>query len=191
MDKKTIRQDVYQKRNHLSAEWVEEKSRCIFQRLEKYLNLWEERSLVQPQIYIYASYQNEVDTWSFIRKCLENKRTVALPRVHEDRIHMDFYYIESLDDIEEGYKKIPQPKLSCQKAVDTTAAIMIQPGVAFDRKGNRIGYGKGFYDRYLKGKEFLKRVAIAFEFQMYDEIQPGVFDIPVEMVITETSVYEI
>lgn len=189
MDKHKIRQDVYQKRKKLSTQWVEEASRVIFQRLQDYMEVWESECPVKPALYVYASYQNEVDTWPFIRKCLEEKRMVALPRVHKDHVHMDFYYIESLDDIEEGYKGIPQPKLSCKKAENTSPAIMIQPGVAFDAHGNRIGYGKGFYDRYLQGKVFLKRIAIAFEFQMYDEIQPGEFDIPVEMVITEKSVY--
>ena len=102
---------------------------------------------------------------------------------------MKFYYITSLNDLTAGYKGIPEPGLYCEPAAENRQKIILVPGVAFDKKGNRIGYGKGFYDRYLKEHEFIKKMGIAFEMQVLEEIPGEPDDVQMDMVITERTEY--
>lgn len=138
--------------------------------------------------YPFVSYGTEVDTISMIQKVLAeqfqgNKVRVAVPRVQGR--DMDFYEICSMDDLESGYQGILEPKAFC-KMVEATEGLMLLPGLAFDRKGNRVGYGGGYYDRYLEkyGNEKLLTWAVAYDFQIVDDIQCQEFDICPQRLIT-------
>lgn len=181
--KAEIRKQVLAARRGLGREEVIRSSRIILEKAEKYLDL------AQMDLYLYASCQNEVDTMQLIKDCLSRKQKIALPRVCEDGIHMKFYYITSLNDLTAGYKGIPEPGLYCEPAAENRQKIILVPGVAFDKKGNRIGYGKGFYDRYLKEHEFIKKMGIAFEMQVLEEIPGEPDDVQMDMVITEQTEY--
>ena len=105
---------------------------------------------------------------------------------------MEFFQILSKDDLKEGYKGIKEPDaiedrkfiLSSQKA------ILIMPGAVFDKSGHRIGYGKGFYDRFLHGKEnfFESKIALAYDFQVQEEIPFESHDVCADIIITEKDV---
>lgn len=181
-EKREVRTEVLQKRAHLTAVQCQKDSRIIMQMLEHYLSR-------EFELYLYASYGKEVDTWELMKQCLEQKRKIALPRVLEDKIHMEFYYIQDLSDLEEGYRGIFEPAKHCLPVQDTPQKIIILPGVAFDHFGNRVGYGKGFYDRYLHRHDFAKKIAVAFEFQMYDKIQAEKNDMQADIILTEKAVY--
>jgi 5-formyltetrahydrofolate cyclo-ligase len=64
------------------------------------------------------------------------------------------------------------------------------PGLAYDRKCNRAGYGKGFYDRFLEEHKNLVKIGIAYDFQVFDELETDIWDIPLDYVITETTIYK-
>lgn len=188
MEKSQIRKSVFQKRREISDEEVKELSRRVFLNVKKYLFDIEKE---KADLFAYFPCNHETDTREFLGGYLsENKRT-ALPRVGSDGYSMDFYYIHSMEDIEAGYKGIFEPKKDCVKADSSQSGIILVPGVGFDRQGNRVGYGKGFYDRYLGKHQFQKMIGIGFEFQIFDRIEYEENDIRLDAVITEKQIYEI
>jgi len=104
---------------------------------------------------------------------------------------MDFYYVNSLNDLTKGYMGILEPDI-INKAllpVDEYSGLCIVPGVAFDKNCNRIGYGKGFYDRFFSVYK-IKNVGLAFECQIVDKIQSEENDFSLDLVITEENKYD-
>ncbi len=96
-------------------------------------------------ILIYVSKDSEVDTLNLIKYFLKKKK-VAVPKIENNT--MNFYYIHSLNDLEKGYFKILEP-ISKEKVTNFINAVCITPGICFSPKGYRIGYGKGFYDKFF------------------------------------------
>ena len=140
-------------------------------------------------ILCYASYQSEVSTDKLVCNFLQIGKKVFLPRVNGEE--MDFCRIESMEDLTEGYKGIPEPSKECSvtyipdKAVK---AVMIMPGCAFSREGFRIGYGKGYYDRYLDKCDMVERVALCYSLQLTDDIEPDAHDKKATCLVTEDEV---
>ena len=168
----------------MSTEERAEKSGKIAEKLFK-LEEYDEAA----NIFLYASFGSEVDTWSIIRWLLNEGKAVALPRCTSDT-SMVFHYINSLDELTEGYKGIPEPKESLPAAL-SEPDLMIVPGVAFDAEMNRIGYGKGYYDRFFKAIPlYVPKIALAFEVQMVSEIPYETLDETMDKIITEERIYE-
>ena len=102
---------------------------------------------------------------------------------------MTYYYIHSMEeDLEPGYFAIPEPKTSLPEATDETALLLV-PGVGFDPECHRLGYGKGFYDRYLSAHPKHPTIALALDFQIKEEIPSDTFDVLPDLVVTPTKVY--
>ena len=130
--------------------------------------------------------KNEVRTSGIIEDAWKNGKTVAVPKVHGEI--MKFYQIDSYEQLEEGCFGIPEPKVGCLEVVDVPQnSIVIMPGVAFDTQGNRIGYGKGYYDKYFSKYPKVYKIAIAFSLQIVPEILADRFDIKADCVITEKT----
>ena len=140
--KQDFRREVSLRRKALSAENAENKSIAI---MEKVLSLreYKEASLV----LVYIDYKNEVHTRPIIEAAWRDGKQVAAPKVNGKK--MDFYLLNSFDDLESGYMGIMEPREGLEKT-EAFEGVMIMPGVAFDRKLNRVGYGGGFYDRFLE-----------------------------------------
>ncbi len=136
-------------------------------------------------IYCYVDYRNEVGTSSIIKKAWQLGKRVAAPKVEGEE--MNFYYISDFSDLKEGYKGILEPDVSFP--AKDTQALVIMPGVAFDRKRNRIGYGKGFYDKFMDKHPSFHTIALAFECQMLGEIDAEMLDYRPEVLITEEKIY--
>lgn len=138
-------------------------------------------------VYLYAGYGSEVSTENLCRKLLAAGKRVAMPRVMEDEIHMEFYEISGYNKLTKGYRGILEPEMDCPlaKAPD----ILVMPGAAFDRKCGRIGYGKGFYDRYLAHIPHVFTAAFAFECQIVGEIPTEPHDYRPDIVITEKKIW--
>lgn len=134
------------------------------------------------EILIYASVRGETNTFGIIEDALKEGKKVALPKSFNNGI-MDFYYINSLDDLVIGKYNIPEPPANNKCSGE--AGLMIMPGVAFDKQGNRCGYGAGYYDRYLKLHTSLKTAAICFSFQVYESIEHNSHDIKPDIIFTE------
>lgn len=137
-------------------------------------------------VFAYVDCKNEVQTNKVIRQCWKDGKRIAVPKVFGQI--MKYYYIHSFDDLEKGYFGIMEPKdLSLEEAV-LEDGLMILPGVAFDEKRHRVGYGGGFYDRYLEAHPHMKKIAFAFEFQLFEEVPFEAFDIQPEKIITEKRI---
>lgn len=162
----------------------------------KYSRVITERVLCHPffqcadTVLIYASFREEVDTTELIHAAFAQGKIVAVPRVQSDN-RMEFYEIHSADELTPGYQGIPEPEGDASRLVrvmDEQAgkhALMILPGAAFDRKGSRIGYGKGFYDAYLNRYPCFYKIGLAFSDQCVAEIITEAHDVCVDAVLTE------
>lgn len=176
MEKKEIRKLVFSRRKEMTEMQVGGKSRVI---CEKIMSLAEFRNA--EAVYVYMDCKNEVSTRMLIEESWKLGKKVAAPKVCGD--DMTFYYISSFDDVAPGYYDIPEPvtgeEASCEEA------LLIVPGVGFDAKRHRCGYGKGFYDRYLAAHPSHTTVAAAFEMQMMDDVPSQEHDILPQYLITE------
>lgn len=184
MTKHEARKIMIQKRKAMSSRERRCRNEAIAERLFQ-LECWQQISWFYP----YVSYGTEVDTHAMICHALElpahgGRLRVAVPRVQGRE--MDFYEITSMEDLEPGYQGIPEPRLSCPR-VEAVEGIMLLPGLAFDRNRNRVGYGGGYYDRYLErySNEKLLTVAVAYDFQIVDVIEAQEHDRKPQMIITE------
>jgi 5-formyltetrahydrofolate cyclo-ligase len=95
---------------------------------------------------------------------------------------MRFIYLEDLTAVEKGYAGIPEPVADGPVAEDTTALVLM-PGLAFDAQGHRIGYGGGFYDRFLEDEPNHPTLALCYDFQMLEHLETEAHDIPVNCVL--------
>ncbi len=147
-------------------------------------------------ILMYASRQDEVETLTLIDELLEEgKKSVYCPVTQGDE--MEFYKISSLEDLKEGNFHVLEPEplkerlLELQKDV---AYCMLMPGLMFDKKGNRLGYGKGYYDKYLErvpNGVNLTTIALSYEAMVKDEIPAEETDWRADYVVTEECTYNI
>lgn len=138
-------------------------------------------------IYTYVSYRAEADTRNLIDQAWKDGKIVAVPRV--SGTDMDFYQIYSREDLEPGIMGILEPKNHCKK-MQEESTVMIVPGAVFDRNGYRIGYGGGFYDRYLEKYPNHLLAALAYECQLTDKIPIEPWDKKIDYIITEEGIYE-
>jgi 5-formyltetrahydrofolate cyclo-ligase len=95
---------------------------------------------------------------------------------------MRFIYLEDLEAVEKGYAGIPEPIADEPVACDEMALVLM-PGLAFDKEGHRIGYGGGFYDKFLNCEPSHPTVALCYDFQMFEELKTEEFDVPVDLVL--------
>ena len=139
-------------------------------------------------IYIYVSKANEIDTFELIENALNNGKKVAVPKCI-DKTEMAFYYIDSLSQLEVGNFGVLEPSDNLIVANDTENAFMIVPCMAADIFGYRVGYGKGFYDRYLQ-KNQMPTAALCYKNQLYFKILHGRFDYKCNYIITEDKIFK-
>lgn len=179
--KRDIRKRVLSYRDSMDKKEWEENSRKIQDCV-----LTHPFFLESNNIYCYVDYRNEVETKSIIRKAWELGKRVAVPKIEDE--DMKFYYISDFSDLKEGYRGILEPESNFP--ANDTYALVIMPGVAFDRSRNRIGYGKGFYDKFMDKHPAYHTIALAFECQMLDAIDAEEFDYRPEVLITEEKLYD-
>lgn len=138
-------------------------------------------------ILCYANYGQEVETLPFLADCLLLGKQVYCPLVIGKE--MEFYRISSVDELQEGFHGIPEPLRDEARLYfpqkGSQKDVMIMPGVVFDLSYHRIGYGGGYYDRYLSRIKNLYTVAVAFSHQIVDEIPFEEYDICPQIVLTE------
>ena len=137
------------------------------------------------RIMAYADYNHEVMTGFLIEEAWKAGKEVAVPKVVGK--DMVFYRLTDFEQLAPGYFGIPEPVEG--EIVHWDQALMIMPGVAFDRKNNRVGYGGGFYDRFLEKNPDILRVAVAFDFQILDQVPVWPTDIYPQIVVTEKDTF--
>lgn len=183
--KEELRTLYLEKRKQLPAAESEMKSRKIIRRLIDFPRFKAARHV---HSYVSVANKNEVDTHDLIRYCLENGKTVSVPKMRSN-LELEHHLITSLDDLEPNDWGIPEPKTSkAEKRYEFD--VVIVPMVAGDRYKNRIGYGKGFYDRFLKGVTTPK-IGLLFQCQLHSKRLPAErFDIALDVLITENEIIQ-
>ena len=140
-------------------------------------------------ILCFVSFGTEVQTHQFIRDALNEGKRILVPYIPSKKEGMKTSELKDFAELEPGYFNILTPKAQFLRITEEEPDLVIVPGVAFSKNGYRIGYGGGFYDRYLADKLNAARIGIAFQVQMVDEVPVDVHDIPVEKLITEEQAY--
>lgn len=177
--KRNCRKLHIERRNQMNLQEVSEKSREICKQLLS--SDWYENTAI---IYGYYPLGNEVDCRKFLEKALADKKRVALPKTKKD-CSMDFYEIHSLKEVQAGAFHVLEPTEICSVVKEEEAVVLV-PGVVFDRSGNRYGYGKGYYDRYFSRFPKLKRYALSYDNQLEERLAVSDTDIRMHRIYTET-----
>ena len=142
-------------------------------------------------VLTYVSYRDEADTLKLIEYLLAEGITTAVPRCRKQG-QMDFFTIKSFDDLKPSFMGIPEPEYNESTLVrDFTGALCIVPGTAFDLKGNRTGYGGGYYDRFLSLEKDVVTAGICYSPLIFDEVPSEPHDISVDYIITEKGIINI
>lgn len=183
MSKQEIRDCIKSQKKALTSRQIKNYSDAITQ---KFIN--QDFFINCPVLYAYASYNEEVLTDGIIKYAWQSGKKVAVPKTY-DKCYMEFCYIDSFDELELGYCNIPEP--TSEKTAYDARTVILMPGLAFDKNFNRIGYGGGFYDKYLSShtdKKFFK-AALAYDFQIFEKLETEGHDYKVDAIITPTKTY--
>lgn len=180
MNKKDIRRDILIKRNYTSQIDRKEWNNSIF---SKFINsdLYKKAN----KLFIYVSYSSEVNTIEIINRALLDKKDIYIPKTYKESKSMIAIKINSLNELIVDKYGIHEPTVVDESKIGTDFDLIIMPGVAFDECGNRIGYGGGYYDKYICLLEKnIKKVALAYEIQIVEKIESETHDIKVDYIIT-------
>lgn len=140
-------------------------------------------------IFAFVSFRSEVDTHKIISHAIKEGKTVCVPKIESKQKGIEIFKIGSFDQLKEGYFGILEPDESCPLADRENIDIILMPGVAFDRQGGRIGYGAGFYDRFLTNmKKRVDKIALAYDLQLIDIIPMDEHDVRIDGVITDKDI---
>ena len=175
LDKKALRREIGLKKRAMTAAQIEDYSRELAGRLYETEFYKEAKSL-----YCYLPYNQEVRTWPILERARADGKRVAVPKVYGDE--MKFLWLDDFTQVAEGAYTIPEPVFDEPVADDETALILM-PGLAFDPTGHRVGYGGGFYDKYLEAHPHHKLVALCYPFQLFTHLDVEDHDVPVDLVI--------
>ena len=175
MDKKALRSTIRQQKRAMSEEEIQRRS-------EKLAELFFTSELYRnaATIYGYLPYNQEVRTTPMLEQALRDGKRIAVPKVYGEE--MKFIYMEDLSQVEKGYAEIPEP-IADDPIADDETALVLMPGMAFDPQGHRIGYGGGFYDKFLASEPNHPTLALCYEFQMLPSLETEEHDIPVDCVL--------
>ena len=175
MNKQELRKKIREQKRAMSPEEIEARSAKLG---ELFVNSQAYREA--KTIYGYLPYNQEVRTVPMLEQALKDGKRVAVPKCYGDR--MRFIFMDDLSKVEKGYAGIPEPVEDGPVADDTTALVLM-PGMAFDPQGHRIGYGGGFYDKFLAEEPGHPTLALCYVFQVLPHLETEAFDIPVDTVL--------
>lgn len=180
-----LRRCMLEQRGQLSAEQRLQMETALLQRLCGLPAVQEGKVFL-----VYCSYRSEVGTGTLIDQLLRLGKTVCVPLCDPDTVSMTAVRItDPHRDLLPGYKGIPEPEPQLAKTQNwpaTNLNVVIVPGAVFDRRGYRLGYGGGYYDRFLalEAPQAL-RVGLGFELQLVDHLPNAAHDVPMDMLVTE------
>lgn len=179
--KKSLRAECKKLRKSMDAESKAARDNDIFKRITA------SAAYCSADIILtYVSTDIEVDTHKLIAQAIADGKRVAVPRCIDGTRDMDFYFIKSPDDLEPGSFGVLEPAPEkCVKAYAFETALCIIPGLAFDMHGYRLGYGKGYYDRFLSAHPRLVKMGICYCSCTCNELIHGRFDVSADLLVTE------
>ena len=179
--KNQLRKEIKKKRKNLSKDEVREKSNAIKNRL------FEMKLFRNAQtILFYVSYDTEVYTHDMIKESIAMGKHVVVPKSVTKNNTLILSKLKSWNDLEIGAYNILEPKKETIEQVNVESIdFIIVPGVVFDESGNRIGHGKGYYDRLLNDSQNIPNIGLAFELQIVKNIESEQHDEKIDVIITE------
>lgn len=175
MDKTALRQRIRERKRAMTEEE-------ILSRSEKLKELFVSSQVYRDAktVYGYLSYNQEVRTQPILEQALQDGKKVAVPKIYGR--DMKFIYLEDLSRVEKGCSGIPEPVADAPIAEEKDALVLM-PGLAFTKTGDRMGYGGGFYDRFLAEEPNHPTLALCYDFQIVESLPTEEYDIPVDTVL--------
>lgn len=188
LEKKILRKRILDIRNSMLQDEKKKKDNTI---RNKFLE--SDYYKASQNIFIYVSYSSEIDTIEIINKALIDGKRIFVPRTVFKNKLMDAVRIYSLDNMKKDRYGILEPGQENSCINPDKLDLIVVPGVAFDREGGRTGYGAGYYDRYFKKisderKKEIKKVALAYDFQIVDKVPMDKQDVRIDCIITEREI---
>ena len=175
MDKKELRRQIRELKRAMTSEQIDAASARLG---ELFLNCPQYKEA--KTIYGYLPYNQEVRTVPMLEQAMRDGKRIAVPKCHGDE--MRFIYMDDLSKVEKGYANIPEP-IADDPVADDKTALVLMPGMAFTKDGKRMGYGGGFYDKFLAAEPDHPTVALCYDFQMVEDLPTEDYDIPVDCVL--------
>ncbi|UOD34060.1 5-formyltetrahydrofolate cyclo-ligase [Deferribacteraceae bacterium V6Fe1] len=177
LSKEVLRKKMMTERKKMDFEEVQKRSEKI---VKDFLSLFEEMKF----FLLYFSFDNEVETFYLAKYLLEKHKEVFAPKLVGNDLKVG--KVSDLSLLEKNRYQIFEPVDYFERS---NFDVVVVPGVAFDKKCNRLGFGVGYYDRFLPKVKCENIVGFAYEFQVVDELVTEYFDIPMDIVITEKNIY--
>lgn len=179
-EKKLLRNKVLDIRNSLDSVTKKAMDNEIYNKL-----ICCELYIKAKNIFIYLSFGSEVETKNIINKALKDGKEVYIPKIYKEDKSMKAIRLNSFDELKENSMGILEP-INDSKYIDKKEIdLILVPGVVFDLNGNRIGYGGGYYDRYLEDiKGIRNKLVLAYDIQIVDFIQSESHDIGFDYIIS-------
>lgn len=181
--KSRLRNLFLTKRKNLAENKIEDMSLSISENI--FLHEKFNKSL---KIALYHPVSAEVNTKYIFKRSVKEGKETFFPKVRGEELH--FYRIKKLSELNPGFNGIPEPDVSGEMLDAKDLDLIIIPGLAFDCSGNRLGYGGGFFDRYLKEIPVSRTVALAYDFQVTDSLPVAEHDVKIGMIVTESRVID-
>ena len=173
--KKVLRKKYILNRNNLSKDYRESSTNSIFSTLEK-CSFFK----TSEKIFIFVGFDSEIQTENFIKKWI-NKKQIFVPKI--DNNTMNLVHITSLEELTEGCFGILEPT-SCNYFTDNID-LVITPSIVFDKKGYRLGYGKGYYDKYFAKNKYKTSIGLSYDKLLQERVPTDKHDKKVDIIITE------
>ena len=180
IEKKVLRKKMMKKRSNLSISKKKLKDKSIYNQV-----INDQDYIAAASVFLFLSFGSEINTKPIVKHALDHGKQVFLPKVVGK--NLELFEIEDFENLEKSKYGILEPKACCQAIGNCGIDFILMPGLAFDPSGGRVGYGGGFYDRYistLPNYNEIPKVAIAYNFQVIDEVPMSEYDIPVDRIIT-------
>jgi len=182
--KSKIRKRILNVRNNMSKEDVKKNSNAIMDKITS-LDIYKHSKVV----FIYMDFKNEVMTSNLIKRMLSEKKRVVIPYTDSINTVLIPSEITKESDLKQNSFGYYEPKSILPVNIEEIDLVIV-PGVVFDKNLNRIGFGKGYYDKILNRlKPSAKKVALAHDFQVLEDIPAEEHDVKMDMIITEKNIY--
>ena len=178
IQKAALRKHLLEKRDAISAEFRDISSNKIHQ------NLKQVDSFINSQnIACYFPIGSEIDTHNIMLGVLEQDKKMLLPKITEN--NMEFYIVPDLEKLEKGRFDIMEPKDSCKKAGNIDCILI--PTIGISKSGDRLGYGRGYYDKFLSSTNAMK-ISLTYSKQIVKFVPSESHDIKIDLIITEDEI---
>ena len=184
MDKKILRKRLIERRKSLDKAEKAKWDKTISEKIIK--NDYFEDA---QQVLVFSSTDDEFDTRYIIERCRESYKRVFYPRCIDKDGNMSFFKVDSVGDLTFGSFGILEPKETCKKYIPQDNDLVIVPCLSADRQKNRIGYGKGYYDRFLKDFNGVS-VSPCYDILLEDEIPTDKYDMQINIIVTDKEVIQ-